>query len=56
MPIHTESGWKLTYEDYAKIPDDGMRHEIIDGKHIVNPAPIPDHQEVSGNVYLALCF
>ena len=54
MPIHTESGWKLTYEDYAKIPDDGMRHEIIDGEHIVNPAPVPDHQEVSGNLYFAL--
>ena len=39
MPIHTETGLKLTYEDYVRIPEDGQRHEIIDGRHIVNPAP-----------------
>ena len=44
MPIRTESGLKLTYEDYVKIPEDGRRHEIIDGRHIVNPAPRPRHQ------------
>ena len=30
---------KLNYDDYAKIPQDGMRHEIIDGVHFVNAAP-----------------
>jgi Uma2 family endonuclease len=38
---------KLTYEDYTQIPDDGLRHEIIDGEHYVSPAPIPRHQIVS---------
>jgi len=54
MPIRTESGLKLTYEDYVKIPEDGRRHEIIDGRHIVNPAPRPRHQIILGNVYEAL--
>lgn len=30
---------KLTYEDYALIPDDGKRHEIIDGDEVVSPSP-----------------
>jgi Uma2 family endonuclease len=37
---------KLTYDDYALIPDDGLRHEIIDGEHYVNPAPNVRHQRV----------
>lgn len=35
---------KLTYDDYAQIPDDGRRHEIIDGEHFVNAAPNVWHQ------------
>ncbi len=35
---------KLTYDDYALIPEDGLRHEIIDGEHYVNPAPNIRHQ------------
>lgn len=37
---------KLTYEDYVLIPDDGRRHEIIDGEHYVNPSPNTKHQRV----------
>jgi Uma2 family endonuclease len=37
----------LTYADYAKIPADGRRHEIIAGAHFVNPAPNLYHQHVS---------
>jgi len=35
---------KLTYDDYVLIPDDGKRHELIDGEHFVSPAPLPHHQ------------
>jgi Uma2 family endonuclease len=35
---------RLTYEDYAKLPDDGNRYEIIDGELYVNPSPVPRHQ------------
>lgn len=37
---------KLTYEDYVLIPEDGKRHEIIDGEHYVTPAPNTRHQAV----------
>jgi Uma2 family endonuclease len=45
---------KLTYEDYAAIPDDGRRHEIIDGEHYVNPAPNLRHQYILANLGFAL--
>lgn len=42
---------KLTYEDYLLLPDDGKRHEIIDGEHYVNPAPNTKHQKIVGNLH-----
>ncbi len=51
MPIRTETGLMLTYEDYVKIPEDGRRHEIIDGSHIVSPAPRLFHQIVLGRLF-----
>jgi len=30
---------KLTYEDFVLFPDDGKRHELIDGEHYVTPSP-----------------
>lgn len=38
---------KLTYEDYCLIPDDGRRHEILDGDHFVTPSPDVYHQSIS---------
>ncbi len=35
---------KLTYADYALLPDDGRRHEIIDGDEAMSPAPSTWHQ------------
>lgn len=37
---------ELTYEDYALIPDDGRRHEILDGAHVMSPAPRTRHQRL----------
>lgn len=44
-------GVKLTYEDYLLLPEDGKRHELIDGEHYVTPTPIRRHQAVSGNLF-----
>ena len=33
------------------VPDDGKRHELIDGEHYVTPSPNTKHQGVSGNLY-----
>ncbi len=45
---------KLTYEDYLLFPDDGKRHELIDGDHFVTPSPNTKHQRVSRNLLTAL--
>lgn len=47
-------GVKLTYDDFLLFPDDGQRHELIDGEHYVTPSPNFKHQRVSGNLYFRL--
>lgn len=44
------SGVRLTYEDFVQFPDDGKRHELIDGEHVVAPAPSAKHQTVILNL------
>jgi hypothetical protein len=38
---------KLGYAEYCMLPADDNRHEIIDGEHVVTPAPSTTHQTVS---------
>ena len=47
MSTISSKGHKWTYDDYANIPEDGKRHEIIDGEHFVNSSPSTQHQHVS---------
>lgn len=37
----------LTYQDYAALPDDGRRYQILDGELCVTPAPGTPHQIIS---------
>lgn len=41
------SSTKLTYADLLLLPDDGLRHEIIDGAHYVTASPATRHQRIS---------
>jgi Uma2 family endonuclease len=52
--MRPESRTKLTYDDFVLFPDDGMRHELIDGEHYVTPSPNPKHQVVLGDLYLLI--
>jgi Uma2 family endonuclease len=45
---------KLTYDDLQLLPDDGMRHEIIDGELFVTASPNRRHQKVLGRLYLQI--
>jgi Uma2 family endonuclease len=45
---------KLTYEDYLELPEDGNRHELIDGDHVMTPSPGTLHQRVSMNLSLLI--
>jgi Uma2 family endonuclease len=46
----SSQGVKLTYDDFVKFPDDGLRHELIDGEHYVTPSPNTKHQRISINL------
>ena len=37
---------RLTYDDFVHFPDDGNRHELIDGVHHVAPSPDVRHQVI----------
>lgn len=41
---------KFTYEDYLLFPNDGRRHELIDGEHFMTPAPSTRHQKIVGKL------
>ena len=45
---------KFTYDDYVNFPDDGRRHELIDGEHFVTPSPDRRHQEISLRLTVAI--
>lgn len=45
---------KLTYDDFVLFPDDGRRHELIDGEHYVTPSPNSRHQLILGNLYFLI--
>ena len=50
----TSAGMKLTYDDFVLFPDDGKRHELIDGEHYVTPSPNTKHQQVSLNLVVEI--
>ncbi len=50
MSMQTQ-GVKFTYEDYLLFPEDGRRHELIDGEHFMTPAPSTRHQRIVGKLF-----
>jgi len=52
--VRPASGVKLTYDDFLLFPDDGKRHELIDGEHYVTPSPNTRHQRISGRLHLLI--
>jgi Uma2 family endonuclease len=54
-PMSTpELRYDWTYSDYARLPDDGNRYEVIDGELLVTPSPSPLHQRVVARLLMAL--
>ena len=45
---------RLTFEAYCCFPDDGNRHEVIDGVHYLNPVPSTYQKTVSRRLQFQL--
>ncbi|HVT57085.1 MAG TPA: Uma2 family endonuclease [Thermoanaerobaculia bacterium] len=41
---------KLTYDDLLRLPEDRLRHELIDGEHFMSPSPTLQHQRIVLNL------
>lgn len=54
MPATPPPDRKLTYEDYCAIPEDGKRHEILDGVEYVLTSPRLNHQRILGRLSFEL--
>ncbi|MEZ5288357.1 MAG: Uma2 family endonuclease [Vicinamibacterales bacterium] len=54
MPSSPASDTRLTVDDLLLWPDDGKRHELIDGVHYVSASPSTRHQAISGRLFLSL--
>jgi Uma2 family endonuclease len=54
MSVIVDGKLKLTYQEYRRFPDDGNTHELIDGEHVMAPAPGTNHQSVSRHIQFQL--
>ncbi|MBV9230913.1 MAG: Uma2 family endonuclease, partial [Chloroflexi bacterium] len=52
VPGPPQGQW--TYKDYAALPDDGNRYEVLSGVLYMAPAPDAWHQEVSTEIFYHL--
>jgi Uma2 family endonuclease len=48
VPGPPQGSW--TYEDYAALPADGQRYEIVNGVLVMAPSPTPEHQDIVGMI------
>lgn len=55
MAIVVDRKTKLTYQDYLQFPEDGRRHEVIDGDHYVSAASFVPHQRLLKKLLRQLC-
>lgn len=57
-PVIEKAQWpaqgQWTYEDYAHLPDDGWRYEVIRGELHMTPAPNTKHQVIVRNIGFAI--
>src|SRR2546422_8791433 len=54
MPMPSVSHPITTVEALLALPDDGLRHELLDGEHVVTPAPALVHQRAVGLLFVPL--
>ncbi|HET7232641.1 MAG TPA: Uma2 family endonuclease [Longimicrobium sp.] len=50
MSIQQPAARRWTYEEFARLPNDGNRYEVIGGELFVTPAPKPIHAKVATRI------
>ncbi len=50
--LHWPKQGEWTYEDWARLPDDGYRYEVIDGVLHIMPPPSFEHQNTVSNLIM----
>lgn len=53
-PLPRPAAKLYTYADYLKLPDDGIRYEIINGEVVMSPAPTVGHQRTLREFLIAI--
>ncbi len=51
MNLSLQGTIKISYESFQKIPYDGLGHHLVNGVHIVTPAPSTNHQVISAEIF-----
>ena len=61
LPVAASADWvpgpkqgQWTYNDYAALPNDGKRYEIVNGVLYMTPSPSIPHQKISGRFFYHL--
>jgi Uma2 family endonuclease len=54
IEYHYPEQGKWTYDDWARLPDDGTRYEVIDGELFMTPPPATPHQFSIANLLNAM--
>ena len=54
VPTTEATKKKISFEDYLLMPEINHPYEIIDGKFMPSPAPIPAHQRIVAKVFTPL--
>lgn len=61
LPVTSPANWipgpqqgNWTYDDYAALPDDGNRYEVVEGVLYMSPAPSIVHQKIVGRIFYYL--
>jgi Uma2 family endonuclease len=52
--VHGPGQGRWTYTEYASLPDDGQRYEILNGVLYMAPSPNGKHQDVAGEIFFYL--
>lgn len=56
MPDAARADTRLTIDDFEFFPDDGRRHELLNGEHVVTPSPSTRHQRTVQALHVAFAL